>query len=152
VLLLGGYLYAVEGQLRWRSPIPDTALAGSLKERPDGIDWQRWSPAAVTQARAQGRPVFVDFTADWCLTCQANKRIAIDILSVRAKLKQINAAALLGDYTRLPDDITSELNRYGRAGVPLVLVYPRNPSGPPQVLPEALTPGIVLDALERATR
>ncbi|MEI6781970.1 MAG: protein-disulfide reductase DsbD domain-containing protein [Verrucomicrobiota bacterium] len=152
VLLLGGYLYAVEGQLRWRSPVPDTALAGSLKEGPDGIDWQRWSPAAVTQARAQGRPVFVDFTADWCLTCQANKRIAIDILSVRAKLKQINAAALLGDYTRLPDDITSELNRYGRAGVPLVLVYPRNPSGPPQVLPEALTPGIVLDALERATR
>jgi len=150
VLLLGGYLYAVEGQLRWRSPAPDTSLAGSLKEGPDGIDWQRWSPAAVTQARAQSRPVFVDFTADWCLTCQANKRIAIDIPSVRAKLKEINAAALLGDYTRLPDDITTELNRYGRAGVPLVLVYPKNPSEPPQVLPEALTPGIVLGALERA--
>ena len=152
VLLVGGYLYAVEGQLRWRSPVPDTSLAGSLKESPDGIDWQRWSPAAVAQARAQGRPVFVDFTADWCLTCQANKRIAIDIPSVRAKLKEINAVALLGDYTRLPDDITTELNRYGRAGVPLVLVYPRTPSEPPLVLPEALTPGIVLDALERAAR
>ena len=137
VLLLGGYLYAVEGQLRWRSPVPDTTLAGSLKESPDGIDWQRWSPAAVAQARAQGRPVFVDFTADWCLTCQANKRIAIDIPSVRAKLKEINAVALLGDYTRLPDDITTELNRYGRAGVPLVLAYPKTPSEPPQVLPEA---------------
>jgi len=151
-LLVGGYLYAVEGQLRWRSPVPDTSLAGSLKESPDGIDWQRWSPAAVTQARALGRPVFVDFTADWCLTCQANKRIAIDVPSVRAKLKQADAAALLGDYTRLPDDITTELNRYGRAGVPLVLVYSKNPNEPPQVLPEALTPGIVLAALDRAAR
>ncbi|MCX6921969.1 MAG: protein-disulfide reductase DsbD family protein, partial [Verrucomicrobia bacterium] len=104
VLVVGGYLYAVEGQLRWRSPVADTSIAGSLKESPEGIDWQRWSPAAVAQARAQGRPVFVDFTADWCLTCQANKRIAIDIASVRAKLKEINAVALLGDYTRLPDD------------------------------------------------
>jgi thiol:disulfide interchange protein len=152
VLLVGGYFYAVEGQLRWRSPVPDTSLAGSLKESPDGIDWQRWSPAAVTQARAQGRPVFVDFTADWCLTCQANKRIAIDVPSVRTKLKETNAAALLGDYTRLPDDITTELNRFGRAGVPLVLVYSKNPNEPPQVLPEALTPGIVLAALDRVAR
>jgi thiol:disulfide interchange protein DsbD len=152
VLLVGGFLYAVEGQLRWRSPAPNTPLAGSLKEGPDGIDWQPWSPTAVTKARAQGRLVFVDFTADWCLTCQANKRIAIDIPSVRAKLKQTNAAALLGDYTRLPDDITTELNRFGRAGVPLVLVYSKNPNQAPAVLPEVLTPGIVLDALERAAR
>jgi thiol:disulfide interchange protein len=151
-LLIGGFLYAVEGQLRWRAPVPDASLSGFLKEGPDGIDWQRWSPAAVSQARAQGRPVFVDFTADWCLTCQANKRIAIEIPSVRAKLKQTNAIALLGDYTRLPDDITTELNRFGRAGVPLVLVYPKNPSEPPVVLPEALTPGIVLSALERAAQ
>jgi thiol:disulfide interchange protein DsbD len=151
-LLVGGYLYAVEGQLRWRSPAPEASVAGSLKEGPDGIDWQRWSPAAVAQARAQGRPVFVDFTADWCLTCQANKRIAIDVPSVRAKLKETNAAAMLGDYTRLPDDITTELNRFGRAGVPLVLVYPKNADEPPQVLPEALTPGIVLAALERAAK
>jgi thiol:disulfide interchange protein DsbD len=152
VLLIGGFLYAVEAQLRWRSPVPDTSLAGSLKEGPDGIDWQPWSPAAVAQARAQGRPVFVDFTADWCLTCQANKKIAINIPSVRAKLKQTNAVSLLGDYTRLPDDITTELNRFGRAGVPLVLVYPKNPNHPPAVLPEVLTPGIVLDALDRAAR
>ena len=152
VLLIGGFLYAVEGQLRWRAPVPDASFAGPLKESPDGIDWQRWSPAAVAQARAQGRPVFVDFTADWCLTCQANKRIAIDIPSVRAKLKQTNAIALLGDYTRLPDDITTELNRFGRAGVPLVLVYPKDPGEPPVVLPEVLTPGIVLSALERAAQ
>ena len=152
VILVGGFLYTVEGQLQWRSPAAETSQAGSLKEGPDGIDWQRWSPAAVAQARAQGHSVFVDFTADWCLTCQANKRIAIDIPSVRAKLRQTNAVALLGDYTRIPDDITAELNRFGRAGVPLVLVYPKNPNAPPAVLPEVLTPGIVLDALDRAAR
>ena len=152
VLLVGGFLYAVEGQLRWRSPVPETPLAGSLKEGLEGIDWQRWSPAAVALGRAQGRPVFVDFTADWCLTCQANKRIAIDIPSVRAKLRQIDAIALLGDYTRLPDDITTALNSFGRAGVPLVLVYPKNPNEPPAVLPEVLTPGMVLEALDRAAR
>jgi thiol:disulfide interchange protein DsbD len=152
VVLVGGFLYTVEGQLRWRSPASESSLAGSLKEGPDGIDWQPWSPAAVAQARAQGRPVFVDFTADWCLTCQANKRIAIDVPSVRAKLKQTNALALLGDYTRVPDSITAELNRFGRAGVPLVLVYSKNPSQAPAVLPEVLTPGIVLDALDHAAR
>jgi thiol:disulfide interchange protein len=152
LLVIGGFLYAVEGQLRWRSPAPDTSLANSLKEGPDGIDWQPWSADAVAQARAQGRPVFVDFTADWCLTCQANKRIAIDVPPVRARLKQTNAVALLGDYTRVPDSITAELNRYGRAGVPLVLVYSKNPNQAPKVLPEVLTPGIVLDALAEAAQ
>ena len=150
MLLLAGYLYAVEDQLRWRSPTQEVKTAGTLKESPDGIDWQAWSPAAVAKARAAGRPVFVDFTADWCLTCQANKKLAIEIPSVRAKLKELNALPLLGDYTRLPDNITEELNRYGRAGVPLVLVYPKDPNAPAIVLPEVLTPGIVLNALNRA--
>jgi thiol:disulfide interchange protein len=152
VLLVAGYTYAIEGQLRWRSPVQESGAAGTLKDSPDGIDWERWSPAAVAKARAAGRPVFVDFTADWCLTCQANKRIAIEIPSVRAKLRQINALSLLGDYTRLPDDITEELNRFGRAGVPLVLVYPKNRTKPPVVLPEVLTPSIVLGALERSVQ
>ena len=128
------------------------AVEGSLKESPDGIDWQRWSPEAVAAARAEGRPVFVDFTARWCLNCKANKLFAIEIPSVRTKLKDINAVALLGDYTRFPPEITEELNRYERAGVPLVLVYPRDATQPPFVLPEALTPGIVLGALEKASR
>jgi thiol:disulfide interchange protein len=121
-----------------------------LKESADGIDWQRWTPEAVTAAQAAGQPVLVDFTADWCLTCQVNKKIAIEIPSVRARLKSLNAVALLGDYTHFPDNITTELNRYNRAGVPLVLVYPGNAGADPLVLPEVLTPGIVLDALGRA--
>ncbi|HEY9172602.1 MAG TPA: protein-disulfide reductase DsbD domain-containing protein [Verrucomicrobiae bacterium] len=150
LLLAIGYTYALESQLRWREPLSPETATGSLQESPDGIAWQRWSPEAVAQARAAGRPVLVDFTAKWCLTCQANKKFALEIPSVRAKLKQINAVALLGDYTRFPADITEELNRFQRAGVPLVLVYPRDATQPPLVLPEALTPGIVLEALKKA--
>ncbi|MGA9780475.1 MAG: thioredoxin family protein, partial [Verrucomicrobiia bacterium] len=108
--------------------------------------------AAVAEAQSESHPVLVDFTADWCLTCQVNKKLAIEIPSVRQKLKQINAVALVGDYTHFPDNITAELNRYSRAGVPLVLVYPKDVGAQPIVLPEVLTPGIVLDALDRATR
>ena len=113
----------------------------------------RFIPAIMARlGRKAGRQVLVDFTAKWCLTCQANKKFALEIPSVRAKLKQVNAVALLGDYTRFPADITDELNRFQRAGVPLVLVYPRDASQPPLLLPEALTPGIVLDALEKASK
>ena len=153
VLLAGGYRYIIEGELRWRAPAEETpGTAEKLKEGPDGIDWQRWTPGAVAQALAEGHPVLVDFTARWCATCQFNKRLALEVPSVRAKLKEIHAVSLLGDYTRFPTNITAELYRYGRAGVPLVLVYPKNPKQAPIVLPEGLSPGIVLAALERAGR
>jgi thiol:disulfide interchange protein/DsbC/DsbD-like thiol-disulfide interchange protein len=150
ILLGGGYAFALEKELDWREAMPQADSTGSLKESPDGIDWQPWSPETVAQARAAGKPVLVDFTADWCLTCQVNKKTSIEISSVRQKLKDLNAVALVGDYTHFPDAITTELNRYNRAGVPLVLVYPKNPDAEPIVLPAILTPGIVLDALDRA--
>jgi thiol:disulfide interchange protein DsbD len=150
ILLAGGYAFALESQLQWRRPVAAQVPGGSLKESAEGIDWQRWSPEAVTAAQAAGQPVLVDFTADWCLTCQVNKKTSIEIPSVRAKLKSMNAIALLGDYTRFPDNITAELNRFNRAGVPLVLVYSKDPAASPIVLPEILTPGIVLNALNRA--
>ncbi|MFN0066698.1 MAG: thioredoxin family protein, partial [Limisphaerales bacterium] len=106
----------------------------------------------VEAARRAGRVVFVDFTADWCLTCKANEKFAINTEPVREKLKAINAVTLLGDNTLSPPDIAAELQRHGRAGVPLVLVYPRDAALPPLVLPEVLTPGIVLDALVQAAR
>ena len=152
ILLLGGYAFALEKQLDWREAMPEAAATGSLKESPDGIDWQRWSPEAVAAARAAGKPLLVDFTADWCLTCQVNRKLAIETSSVRARVKELNAVALVADYTRFPDAITAELNRYNHAGVPLVLVYPKNPAAPAIVLPQILTPGIVLDALSQAAQ
>ena len=148
----GGFVYAMEVELQWRAPSAAVKAGGSLKEGADGIDWQPWSAAAVVQARAAGRPVFVDFTADWCVTCQANKKTSIEIAAVRAKLKAINAVALLGDYTREDPAIAAELKRFGRAAVPLVVVFPRDASAAPIVLPEVLTPGLVLGALDSAAK
>jgi thiol:disulfide interchange protein DsbD len=150
LLFLGGYGFALEKELDWRAPVMVSSGAGNLKESAQGIAWHPWSPEAVAAARAAGQPVLVDFTADWCLTCQANKYSSIEIPSVREKLKAINAVALIGDYTHTPDVITAELNRYHRAGVPLVLVYPKGPDAPAVILPAILTPGIVLSALDQA--
>ena len=145
-----GYGYGLEHKLDWRHP-DYTALAGTSSTITEGgIEWQPWSAEAVTQARAAGRPVLVDFTANWCLTCQANKASSIEIDSVRQKLKEINAVALLGDFTRKDPAIRDELKRFERAGVPLVLVYPRDAAAPPEILPALLTPGIMLEALEKA--
>jgi thiol:disulfide interchange protein DsbD len=148
-LLGGGYVFALEGQLRWREPLKPMKTSALVHDT-DGIAWQPWSPEALMQARATGRPVLVDFTADWCLTCQVNKRTSIEIASVRDKIKSLNAITLLADYTHFPDAITSELNHFNRAGVPLVLVYPKNPAANAIVLPEVLTPNVVLNALDRA--
>jgi thiol:disulfide interchange protein DsbD len=71
---------------------------------------------------------------------------------VEKKLKELNAVALVADYTRFPENISEELSRYNHAGVPLVLVYPKNSDAQPIVLPQILTAGIVLDALNRAAQ
>ena len=150
IVLTGGYAYALEKQLDWRHPQkPDATAVASAK--PDGI-WHAWSPADVFAARTNGHPVLVDFTADWCLTCQLNARTSLDIQSVSNKLKSINAVAFKADYTHFPDSITEELNRYNRAGVPLVLIYPRDTNAPPRVLPELLTEGIVLENLDAVAK
>jgi thiol:disulfide interchange protein/DsbC/DsbD-like thiol-disulfide interchange protein len=151
ILLLGGYLVVLEGHLRWREPVTE-ASAKALDADPGGIPWQPWSPQAVAQARSERRPVVVDFTAKWCLTCNTIVKPALESSAVRKKIQELNAVALLGDYTAFPDSITEELNHFGRAGVPLVLVYPRNPTAAPIVLPEALTSGTILKALGQAER
>lgn len=155
LLLFAGYFYELEHQLHWREPI---AAAKSSNESnvsavmPSGGNWENWSLDAVAKGRAEGRPVLVDFTAKWCLTCQKDVRPVLESQAVQEKLKSLNAVTLVGDYTRFPPDIFDELARHGRAGVPLVLVYPKNNGEPPIVLPEAVTRGTVLAALDQATK
>lgn len=151
LILLIAYFGVAEHTLDWRSPAAVTTSATAATQ-PAGLDWKPWSSEAVAAARANGRPVLVDFTAKWCITCNTIVKPALESAAVRNKVKEVNAVALLGDYTRFPRDITDELNRYGRAGVPLVLVFPSDPGQPAIVLPEAITPGMVVEALSKATQ
>lgn len=150
VLIIAGYWYTLEEQLRWRTPRQETGLAGMLSNKPGGIPWRAWSPEAVAQVRAEGHPVLVDFTADWCLTCQVNEETSLETPRTIQKLREINAVAFKADYTLIPTEITEELQKYDRAGVPLVLIFPADPGAEPFVLPEILTPSLVLEKLEAA--
>ncbi len=155
-LLVTGYLWPLDAQLRWRSPEKNTGARSSLQHAPEGYAWQRWSAEAVAKARAAGQPVIVDFTAKWCLTCNLTVKPALGNNRVTQKLGEIGAVALLADYTESPPEITKELKRFERAGVPLVLVYPRDATKPPMVLPEPLSfssasySETILEALEAA--
>ncbi len=130
--------------------VTGTVTALALSRAPE-LDWKPWSPEAVAKARAEGRPILVDFTADWCATCQVNMRTSINIKPVRKKLGEINAITLVADFSNQDEAIGQELEKFGRNAVPLVLVYPRDSNKPPIVLPDGyLTPRIVLDALDKA--
>ena len=109
-------------------------------------DWQPWSAAVVESYHAQGRPVFVDFTAAWCLSCQVNERVALTQPAVRQAFADANVALLKADWTQHDDAIAQALEHLGRNGVPAYALYPPGQNGP-TLLPEALTPGIVMDAV-----
>lgn len=114
--------------------------------------WQPFTPQLLAADRAQGRPVFVDFTASWCLSCQVNERLILDNPEVRRKLLSSGIVTLRADWTDQNPAITQALAALGRSGVPTYAIYPADPAQPPRVLPEVLTRGIVLDALNTLPR
>ena len=125
-----------------RSGASPSALSSVAPDRP----WQAWSDQRVLDALAQGHPVFVDFTAAWCVTCQANKQLALERQPVIEAFARRKVVTLRADWTQRDPAIAAALARHGRNGVPLYLVYHPG-SAQPVVLPELLTTAIVLDAL-----
>jgi thiol:disulfide interchange protein DsbD len=149
VILLGVVALAVFGERL----VGDSAGAGVQRGRTnlDSVaagGWEPWSAEAVSRYQAQGRPVFVDFTASWCLSCQVNERVELSQPSVQQAFKNANVALLRADWTQHDDAITQALTALGRSGVPAYALYVPGETSP-RLLPEVLTPGIVTDAVEK---
>jgi thiol:disulfide interchange protein DsbD len=113
--------------------------------------WQPWSADAVSRSLAAGQPVFVDFTASWCLSCQVNERVALGRPEVEQAFQARNVVLMKADWTRHDEAITQALTALGRSGVPAYALYSPG-QNEPAMLPEVLTPGIVTDALDKLPR
>jgi thiol:disulfide interchange protein DsbD len=137
--------------LSWMIPaLATSAIAGAHTDAAaaPGEKWQPWSAEKVAQLRAEGRPVFVDFTAAWCVTCQYNKRTTLAKDEVLKDFEGRNVALLRADWTRRDATITAELARLGRNGVPVYVLYAPGTSAP-QVLSEVLSVADVRGALAK---
>ncbi len=103
-------------------------------------------------AQAAGKPVFIDFTAAWCLSCQVNERLVLKSAEVQEQFRSHDVVLLRADWTQYDDAITRELASVGRSGVPTYVLYPATKGAKADVLPELLTKPIVLDALKEQMR
>ena len=142
-LLLGlGYF---TGSLFTRSAatMPDKSAATPT----DGIPWVPFSEAELQRLLAEGRPVFLDFTADWCITCKFNLRTAIDTKAVREAFEKLGIVPMLADWTNSNPEITRKLAQFDRVGVPFYLFYAPGRADDPVILPELLTEQILLRAI-----
>jgi thiol:disulfide interchange protein DsbD len=110
------------------------------------IVWEKWSPEAVTRLRAEGKTLYVDFTARWCATCQSNKAVVFSSQKVRDALRQQGVVLLRADWTNKDPLITETLTAFSRSAVPFDLIYAPGRADP-LILPELLTPDIVHTAL-----
>lgn len=119
-------------------PAPSTT-----PEATSGIE--AFSNARLAELRAKGQPVFVDMTASWCITCMVNERVALDVASVKEAFGARHVAYLKGDWTNRDAEISAYLKAHGRDGVPLYVYYPAHGDG--EVLPQILTPGLVLGVI-----
>jgi thiol:disulfide interchange protein len=111
---------------------------------------EKWSEGRIASAVQQGKPVFVYFTADWCLTCKVNEAAAIEREEVRDAFTKAGVQVLAGDWTNGDPAITRFLESRGRAGVPLYLWYA--PGKSPEELPQVLTPGMLISRAQAVKR
>jgi len=141
-LVVGGFLAVAIGPNVIKAAIPSALAAAE-----PGARWQPWSPERVQTALGDGRPVFVDFTAAWCVTCQYNKKTTLANDEVLQAMDGAKVQTFRADWTRRDAAITAELTRLGRSGVPVYLL--QAPGKPPIVLSEILSVADVKDALSR---
>jgi thiol:disulfide interchange protein/DsbC/DsbD-like thiol-disulfide interchange protein len=129
-----------------------TTTTDATLRRPDGagLAWQEYSADTLRMLREQGRVVLLDFTADWCLTCKVNERVAFASDAVQTALREHNVALLRADWTTRSPAVTRALAAFGRNSIPLVALYPSDTTLGPTILPTLLTAGIVTRAVVTA--
>jgi len=148
VVSVGGYLAFLEGELNIGE-----AIAGVTEAPADSsalIDWRPYSLAALQEAINGGAPVFVDFTAEWCLTCKVNEKTVLNSRSVVDRFRALHVVAIRADWTRRNPELTRLIAKFGRSGVPLYVIFPPGKPDAPVVLPEVINTSVVVDALEQA--
>jgi len=144
ILAIAGVGFTLSSALQAETANPNVANSGPSK----GLKWEPYSDKKLNELLTNGNPVFVDFTAAWCLSCQVNERVALQNADVVDAFERLKITALKADWTSRDPEITAALARFGRNSVPLYVLYFGDPSETPKILPEILTPGIVLEALE----
>ncbi|SFT78126.1 thiol:disulfide interchange protein DsbD [Kosakonia arachidis] len=130
-------------------PLPSVVKSGSTLPAAH-ITEVKWSPQAVAENRGHGKAIFVDFTASWCITCQVNERTSLSTQAVKTALAQTGTLYMVADSTKFNADIDDALNELGQGSLPLYVVYPADGSAP-KILPQVLTPSIVVNALNQAS-
>src|SRR5690606_2665971 len=138
-LVSGAYLFGYLGLK------PQAPAAQSASKESAGQHWETYSEAKLQALRAEGKPVFLNFTAAWCITCLANERVALNKEKVINAFRERGITYLKGDWTNQDAAITRKLAEFGRSGVPLYVYYPADKQAKPVVLPQLLTPEIVLE-------
>jgi len=126
------------------------ALAKTSRRENGEIKWVDFSLAELDKQLKANKTVFIDFTADWCLTCKANEKAIINTKPVIDKLKELNVVPMKADWTAQDPEIFALLQKYGRSGVPAYVIYPAGKPKEPDVLPEAISQSIVIDGLDKA--
>jgi thiol:disulfide interchange protein/DsbC/DsbD-like thiol-disulfide interchange protein len=147
VMMLGGWRF-LDLQMDTEPACDSGELAASL-DYTEEIPWQNFSDERVDAL--VGKTVFIDFTADWCVSCKANEQAILETEVVRSEMARRGVVALKADWTRRDERITAWLKRYDRVGVPMYLVIPPSGVAGAFTLPEVITTGMVVEALEKAS-